>query len=331
MNKLLAVGIDVSKATFDVCFLSSDNEIHKIYKNNSKGISELLKYLKPSQQTSSLRIVMESTGRYHFLLALMLSKDSFDVRVINPLIAKRYYSSFIRKVKTDKADARVLAQIALQEKDLARAFSSDKKALQIRQKMGLMASLEKTIQSLKTSLGGYFECQEKLAIETSQAEQNIRDLVFDLTKQVKQLEKEMIDLILAQVTNNDKHKTLRTVPGYSNTVAALIAQFLDSSCEHPKQWIAYIGLDISVRQSGTWRGKGRITKRGNPYLRKRLYQAAWGATMNYPEVRAYYDSLKLSGRNHVEALIIISRKLLRIAFTILKKGTIYDPKCIPSY
>lgn len=331
MNKLLAVGIDVSKAKFDVCFLGSEIEIHKVYKNHAKGISELIKYLKAAQDNADFRIVMESTGRYHFLLALMLSEDSFDVRVINPLIAKRYYSSFIRKVKTDKADARVLAQIALQEKDLARPFSSGKEALQIRQKMGLIASLEKSLQSLKASLSGYFECQENLTIETSQAEKNIRDLIFDLSKQVKQLEKEMINLILAQVINNNKHKTLLTVPGYSNTVAALVTQFLDTNCEHPKQWIAYLGLDISVRQSGTWRGKGKITKRGNPYLRKRLYQAAWGATMNYPEIRAYYDSLKLRGRNHVEALIIISRKLLRIAFTILKKNTVYDPKCIPSY
>jgi len=330
MNKLLAVGIDISKAKFDVCFLAS-KEIHKAYKNNAKGISGLIKYLKAAQDKADFKIVMESTGRYHFLPALMLSEESFDVRVINPLIAKRYYSSFIRKVKTDKADARVLAQIALQEKDLARAFSSSKEALGIRQKMGLIASLEKSLQSLRTSLGGYFECQEKLTIESSQAEKNIRDLVFDLAKQVKQLEKEMIALILAQVSNSDKHKTLRTIPGYSNTVAALVAQFLDLSCTHHKQWIAYLGLDISIRQSGTWRGKGKITKRGNPYLRKRLYQAAWGATMNYPEIRAYYDYLKASGRNHVEALIIISRKLLRIAFTILKNNTVYDPKCIPNY
>ena len=331
MDKVLAVGIDVSKASLDVCVLFSKEELHKVYKNNAKGIVKIIKYLNNVGHTNKFRIVMESTGRYHLLAALMLYENSFDVRVINPLIAKRYYSSFVRKVKTDKADARVLAQIALQEKALAKPFANDKKALQIRQKMGLLASLEKNIQALKTSLKGYFECQANLKIESSEAEENLRALILELSKQVKQIEKEMIELILSKEKNTQKQKSLLTIPGYSNTVAALIAQFLDTDSKHPKEWIAYIGLDISVRQSGTWRGRGKITKRGNPYLRKRLYQAAWGATMNYREIRAYYDYLKLKGRNHVEALIIISRKLLRIAFAILKNNTVYDPNCIPAY
>jgi len=197
--------------------------------------------------------------------------------------------------------------------------------------MGLLASLEKNIQALKTSLKGYFECQANLKIEISQAEENIKALILELSKQVKQLEKEMIELILSKEKNTQKQKSLLTIPGYSVTVAALIAQFLDTDSKHSKEWIAYIGLDISVRQSGSWRGKGRITKRGNPYLRKRLYQAAWGATMNYKEIGAYYKHLKNSGRTHVEALVIISRKLLRIAFAILKNNTVYDPNCIPAY
>ena len=68
----------------------------------------------------------------------------------------------------------------------------------------------------------------------------------------------------------------------------------------------------------------KLTKRGNSYIRKRLYCAAWGANMHYPEVHRYYEKLKAAGRNHVEALCIIARKLLRIAYAVLVKGKTYD-------
>ena len=146
MNELRAVGIDVSKAKLDVCCLyADDSHVHKVYVNDAEGIECLLEALRKHEPTA-YRIVLESTGRYHLLVALKLSEAELDIRVINPLIAKRYTSSFVRKVKTDKADARVLAQIALYEQSLPRTFSSDKQSLQIKQKMGLLASLEKHLQ-----------------------------------------------------------------------------------------------------------------------------------------------------------------------------------------
>ena len=81
-----------------------------------------------------------------------------------------------------------------------------------------------------------------------------------------------------------------------------------------------------LRESGTWRGRGKLTKRGNPYLRKRLFCAAWGAVMHYEVVHDYCEDLKAKGRNHVEALVMIARKLLRIAYAVLTKGVEYDEK-----
>ncbi len=109
-------------------------------------------------------------------------------------------------------------------------------------------------------------------------------------------------------------------------IAGLVSSVFDRGAKSDRSWVAYAGYDISVRESGSWKGKGRLTKRGNSYIRKRLFCAAWGAMMHYPEVRRYYDSLKAAGRNHVEALCIIARKLLRIAYAVLVKGKTYDVK-----
>jgi len=55
-----------------------------------------------------------------------------------------------------------------------------------------------------------------------------------------------------------------------------------------------------------------------------LFQAAWGACLNYDYIRAYYDGLKAKGRNHVEAVVIIARKLLKIAYHLLTTETQFD-------
>ena len=330
MNELRSVGIDVSKAKLDVCcFYADDHNRHEVYTNDAAGLAALIGAL--GQQRSTYKIVLESTGRYHLLAALTLSEAGCDVRVINPLLAKRYTRSSIRKVKTDKADARVLAQVAWQEQNLSAPFARDKRSLQLKQKMGLLASLEKQVQALSASLNAYAEYQQNLAVQASKAEQNLHTLVTTFRKQIKQLEHEIVELALSDEQTAKRQRLLKTVPGFSASVAALLAELLDTHCTHPKQWIAYLGMDISVRQSGTWFGRGRVTKRGNPYLRKRLYGAAWGAVMNYPEVKTYYLKLKQAGRKHVEALLIIARKLLRIAFSLLKHDAPYDPECAFTY
>jgi transposase len=322
---LEAVGIDVSKATLDVAFLYQDEVRSERYNNDEPGIGLVLEKLQ--ETTGQYKVVMESTGRYHLLSALRLSEAGIDVCVINPLLAKPYYGGQIRKVKTDKADARVLARMALLEPKLPTCFGRDKMAIQIRQKMGLLASLEKQRQALSAMLKDYCSFQKQLGIEASDTEQQLLATLKLFSKQIAKLEQELQQLVLAQAKHTATTKRLQSIPGISAFVASLLAQFLDANCQHPKQWLAFIGLDISVRESGQWKGKAKVTKRGNAYLRKRLYSAAWGAMMHDDNFRSYYTTLKQQGKKHVEALLTIARKLIRIAFSVVTQNTLYDPKC----
>ncbi|OUS26643.1 hypothetical protein A9Q98_10035 [Thalassotalea sp. 42_200_T64] len=107
--------------------------------------------------------------------------------------------------------------------------------------------------------------------------------------------------------------------------ASLVSQ-LETDVKNANSWVAFAGMDTSVRQSGTWKGKGKMTKRGNPYLRKRLYNAAWGAKMHDEHFKAYYDQLRSRGRGYVESLCIIAKKILRIAYQVRVNHIKYDPK-----
>lgn len=319
---LLSVGIDVSKETLHVCLRVKNKEESIIVPNTKNGIKALIRSLQSKR--CQCKVLMESTGRYHLLCAFLMSEQGFDVRVVNPIAAKRYISASIRKKKTDKADAAALADMALVHQSLPRTYHASKTDIQIRQKMGLLCSLEKQCVSLRLMMKNYQEFQETMSYMNSPCEQGIQQTISDLNTERKKLEKEIESLILRSETKQKQHILATSIPGMSSYCASLCCQMLDIDCRSAKQWIAFLGLDIPPRESGTWRGRSKLSKRGNPYLRKRLFSAAWGAAMNNAEFKAYYQYLKEQGKHHNTALVIIARKLLTILFAVLKNQRPYD-------
>ena len=272
---------------------------------------------------------MESTGRYHLLVAILLAESGLDVRVINPLLSKKYATGSIRKVKSDRQDAVVLAEIAARELDLPERFVADKEWLCVQKKLNLVASLDKQIQQLKAILKNYQETLEDLQIVQNTQTEYIINSVQELLTAKRRLEKDIGQSVTERLKLSGKETTLTqlsSIPGVSDYVASLLLHTFERvGKDSAKQWVAYLGLDISTRESGTWHGQCRLTKRGNPYLRKRLYSAAWGAIMHDAQFKQYYEQLKGQGRKHVEALTIIARKLLRIMFSLIKHNLNYSP------
>ena len=320
-----SIGIDVSKATLAIAVRSHDSEKRFTVNNTPRGIAALCR--KCSRKDS--RFILESTGRFHILPAYLLSQKGYDVRVVNPLAAKRYIQASIRKRKTDPADASALAHMGAVDQKLPATFALDERSIRIRQMMGLLSTLERQIQALHRTLGSYTEFQEQFHMKASEAEENLRTTVDTLEKEKDHLAKELQERIAEDEACRRSIELACTIPGISPLTASLLCHLLDTTCAHPKQWIAFVGFDVAEKASGIWTGRGKLSKRGNPYLRKRLFSAAWGAVMNDEQFRAYYDSLKERGHSHREALVIIARKLLRILFMILKNQTPFSPdKCL---
>ena len=111
---MFAVGIDVAKEKSMVAILSDDGEIIKSpfeIPNTETGLSNLCEIIKGLD--GDVYSVVEATGAYHFPIVSYLQEKSIFVSVINPLVIKKYASTDIRKVKTDKADALKLASYVL--------------------------------------------------------------------------------------------------------------------------------------------------------------------------------------------------------------------------
>lgn len=321
------IGIDVSKKTLAVCIqFQHSQRVHRTINNSVSGISSLAKDLK--RQHFNKKIVMESTGKYHVLAAFILSQAGMDVRVINPLQAKKYATSSIRRHKTDTIDASHLAEMAVKEEKLPYPFKMDKKAILLRHKIGFIASMEKQLQTLQAIIKGYKDFVTEFNDELSDAEKRFDESIKTLKKAKNQLENEIEKAVMENQKSEGRERDqeiVQSTSGISRYLACLILTFFSTeNTVSPKQWIAFAGLDVAIRQSGQWKGKGVVSKRGSAYLRKRLFCGGWGAIMNDKQFRQWYDRLKNEGRTHKEAVLIVTRKLIRITFSLLKSKQLFD-------
>lgn len=317
-----SLGIDVSKANLALCWLVGATEHWHEIANRRKPIDGLAEALVEAGYSG--KIIIESTGYYHWLAVVVLSEYGLDVRLVNPLLAAKHHRGGIRKTKTDPVDAFNLASMGLTERRLPPTWCGDAYWVQRRHQVGLVRTVDRSLQQLRGSLNSHREALAMMgAVDdpiVAVFEQQIRQM--ERTKQAAETELAQAFAALDEV-NQARYAS---IPGISGYVAGLMNLLLRPEVAKAKSWIAFVGLDLSVRQSGKWVGHSRLSKRGMAYLRKKLFQAAWGAKQNDPHFRAYYDKLREQGRPYVECLLIIARKLLRIAFTLQQRKQFYQPE-----
>lgn len=321
----VAVGVDVAKSTLSVCVRFQDGTEHALAIRNIE--TDINRKLLPLVKECTGKVVMESTGHYHALVALMLTDAGCDVRVVNPLLAKQYTSGNVRKVKTDPADAQGLARMAAVADNLPPAFSLGHDTVYLRKKLAMLGTMSRHIQALKATIASVEDLRTILKQDDTDALMGMRVAVKNLERALLALERECVRDAKQNEEVRARMPLLVSIPGVSEFCAALALQWF--SLDHAasaKSWIAYAGLDISSRESGTWKGICKLTKRGNCFLRRRLYSAAWGAVMNDEQFKAYYDHLReKEGRPHVEALTIIARKIVRTMYQVVRSNTTYEP------
>lgn len=318
-----AIGVDVCKKYLDFVGLCGSTSFCRRIDNTAQAIGEFAKAL--VQQEFKGTILCEATSHYHLVLAVMSCEAGLDVRVINPLLASKHAKSAIRKTKTDRVDAHVLATMVLTEPNLPPPLKLTRSHCLVRHTLGLIHSQEQHLQGIKRSLDSYLERLSQLNLEAGNAFKQ----AVEVFKQFKDCHKHLLSelesyLLETQPERQEAIERVCAVPGITRRNAALFTFVLDPKVSSAKSWIAYAGLDVAIKESGTWRGHGKITKRGPSWLRKRLFQSAWGTTMADSQGRLYYDALKANGRKHKEALVIMAKKLLSIMHALIVHQKTFD-------
>ena len=132
--------------------------------------------------------------------------------------------------------------------------------------------------------------------------------------------------ILAQVNWSADSQRCQAIEGIGPlTAAALTMTFHRGRFRGADAFIAFLGLDVRVRESGKMRGRRKLTKKGDPELRRLLYLAAMQASRS-ATWKAFYQRHLERGLSKIQAFVILARKLARVAFALLKNQSEYQPK-----
>ena len=184
-----------------------------------------------------------------------------------------------------------------------------------RKKIG-QSTAEKLINSAKNSFGitfsrESFTFQLKLLIEQIKF---IEGQIKDCETKIKELMKKI-------------NSPITTIPGIGTVLGAVIlSEFGDiNRFDKPSQLVAYAGIDATVSQSGEYEGTHNVmSKRGSPYLRKSLFQAALVASNSDPVLKAYYQKKRAEGKHHKTCIGAVARKLCNIIYAVLKNDKPYQ-------
>lgn len=320
----ISAGIDVSKETCNIALLNEKGGYTEtVFENNDSGVKELKIFIKRKGVSKETPFVLESTGSYHLLFAMALKDTHFrGVKVINPILTKKYQKSSVRKIKTDKADARMLALMGKHEE--LQSFEVNKTEILQRKRITLLRKLEQFQQQLTSTVNEFYETTKKLDLDQSEASGSMT-LLKAIKAEIKVLEKSIIESEQTELA-----KELSSIKGVSSQNAAILSYFLNTKkFESRDQIAAFAGLDLTVKESGTSvHGKRKISKRGDSYLRKKLFNAAWGLFMHDPIYRAYYDKKRDEGKHYYTCLTAISRKFTRHIFAIKRRIAIENEKLL---
>jgi transposase len=317
------VGVDVSKAKFDVALLRDGGKFRsKAFANDAAGFEQLLHWLgehAPGER-EQVHVCMESTGSYHEALACFLHDARVSVSVVNPVLVKRFAELKRLRNKTDSADAKCLAMYCQAETpSLWQAPSQAVRTLQ-----ALVARLD-TLQALRQGEAN------RLDVAHPSVADSIRKVMSELDAAIAEVKAQIRRTVDDDPDLGRRARLLESIPGLGErTIPQLLAYIADPArFSSAKALIAYASLTPRVRQSGTSLNQRRGTHpMGHQTLKRLLYFPAMVAGRFNPVIAAFWQ--RLSAQNKPGKVIVVAcmHKLLRIVYGVLRSGKPFDPSLV---
>ncbi len=313
------LGLDISKANFDAVLLQSaaSKPRHKAFPNTPAGFERLLEWLNTTLSEQQVHACLEATNTYGDALARFLHQQGHTVSVVNPAQIKAFAATQMARTKTDKADAHLIARFCQMHQPQAWT-PPPPEASELQARVRRLESLQEMHQ------------MENNRLETAPApvRASIEAVLSVLDQQITQTQQAIKDHMDQNPTLKGQRDLLVSIPGIADTTAAaILSELLDvSQFTEARQVAAFAGLVPRLRQSGSSvRGRSSLSKVGSPRLRKSLYFPAMAALRFNPAIRAMGERLRAAGKCKMVILGAAMRKLLCLAFGVLKSGKPFDP------
>jgi len=312
MPESIVVGIDIAKKTFDAAIGVAGHT--ETFSNDDAGHDALLAQL--AQRPVEL-VVMEATGGLERDLACALDAAGFAVAIINPRQARSFARAMGYLAKTDRIDAKALAELAQvisrhaeRERFITPLPSPDQQALQ-----ALVARRRQLVAM-------HVAEHQRLSVCHAAAQKSIEAIILAIRAQIDDVEAELARHI--QTHHADLAKRLESVRGVGPaTVASLIADLPELGHLSRRQISALVGVAPFNRDSGQMRGK-RAVFGGRGQIRRHLYMAALAAIRFNEVIKCFYNRLVAVGKPKKVAIVACMRKLLTILNAMVRTGKSWD-------
>jgi transposase len=331
MKKILkqVVGIDVAQNELVVSLgrmnedLFSELYAAKSFSNNLKGFESLQLWVgKMMDQESPVRYVMEATGIYHEKLAYYLSENGCTITIVLPNKISNYMRTLEVKTITDKTASQAITLFGLERKldDWNRPEPVYKKLRQ------LTRERDQLIQE-RTVVKNQLHAEQSEAEPSKSSIKRMTDRIALINKQEQQIKAEIQEILKQNEEVKAIVSRLCSLTGVG--VLTVTTVLGETNCfdliRNKRQLASYAGFDVKHKESGTSiKGKPRISKKGNKYLRKAMYMPAWAAIRHDERFKAIYARLIARHGLKMKAAVAIQRKLLEMMYTLYKNNTTYD-------
>lgn len=323
------IGIDVSKEKLDVLWLrqSAPQKVKtRVFRNQRPLLKEVAQWLvkQTGEAPEDTHVVMEATSIYHENLAYALYETGFRVYVANPARVKEFARSEGVLNKTDKKDSLVLALYA-QEKH-SRLTLWQPEAKEIRQLRSLMARLEALEKDLQREKNRH---EKALATDTSERVMaSIEDMIAALEAEIRKLKGDIDNHINGHPILKNDRELLKSIPGVAEVCSIqLLALLRSRDFTSARECAAFIGVvPVQVESGSSIRRQARISKAGRSSIRQKLYMAAVVACQHNPDINALKRRMQAKGKAGMAIVVAAMRKLVHIAFGVLKHQQGYIPQ-----
>ena len=308
------LGIDVSKRKIDVALIFDGKTLTKKFDNSLKGFKLLNGWLK-SLHRDQVHACLEATGSYGDAVSNFLHEAGHIVSVVNPFRIKGYGIAKFQRNKTDKVDGILIADFCLTQ-DPDQWFPPSPEVVELQALTRRIEMLEEMLQME----------QNRLDVSPKKTKPSIKRIIKTFEKEIEDLKANIKDHVDQNPELKEQVKLLETIPGIGKKTAhLLLAEIEFSRYDSARQLAAYAGVVPRRRESGTSLNHTVLSKQGNGRIRKGLYFPAIVAKQHNKPIVAFAKRLAKNGKTPMQIVCAAMRKLLHIAFGVLKHKTPFDP------
>ena len=319
------IGCDVSKISLDLVYQNpTTGRRIQAYQvdNHRRGFAALVRWAERhcALPRSEICIVMEATGVYHLPAACYLFYAGLKVIVVNPGRAAQYAKSQNRFNKSDGLDAYSLQRYGV-KLDKIHWFAPPAK--QINQLTALLKRLRQLDKDLQREQNRLEKCP--FLADSTALSQSIKRQIKVLTKEQTRIQGKIDALIKSDPQMHRNQQLMCSIKGIGKVTSQWLLPLLHGGrFNSARELAAFLGLVPCHKSSGTsLRKPGRLSGRGDRYLRSRLYMPAMSASTHNPELGAFYQQLLARGKTPKQALTAVMRRLAHLCYGVVKNQTPY--------